>query len=70
MIKVVILICRLMAPGPCTEDNAVAVILADRKDDGTPCQALGHILVKQLGTKLEATDMVRVACQKDGEPFY
>jgi len=70
MIKIIIMICRLMAPGPCTEDSAAAVILADRQDDGVPCQELGHILVKQLHTKLATTDMVQVACQKDGRPYY
>jgi hypothetical protein len=70
MIKIAVLICRLMAPGPCNEDTAVAAIFADRQDDGTPCQALGRLLVKQMRTNLTPKDLVQVACLKDGKPFY
>jgi hypothetical protein len=69
MIKIAVLICRLLAPGPCTDDNAIAAIFADRQDDGTPCAALGHLLLKQMRTNLASNDMVLVRCVKDGEPF-
>jgi hypothetical protein len=72
MIKIVILMCRLTLPGACTQENAAAVILADRQDDGTPCMALGHLLLKQLhkNPDPDPTVMTLVACQKDGHPFY
>ena len=70
MIKIVVLICRLMAPQPCTEDTAIAAVMADRQDDGTPCQAMGRLLMKEVHANLQANDFLHVACQKDGQPFH
>jgi hypothetical protein len=70
MIKVVILICQLATPlNDCTEDNSVAMILADTNDDGVSCSALGNVLLTRVGTNLSIGYQAKIRCVKNGKEY-